>query len=189
MSGTAAQVTTPNGIAAGDVVIYSGGFGEKPYTVTEIERGGMRVRLVDSTGRPFPVAVGCYDVRPAKPAAPVEPAPAPVAVARPRARRTVTTSTCTRRQPVTKPALPTVTREYRTTQFRNGRTQRQCWAATTVDGQWRIERQDDVNTVWVIFHIPTGHEVPTWFGTLDRARQAIGDGYAASTIPAMTANA
>jgi hypothetical protein len=108
------------------------------------------------------------------------PASAPVVVARPRTARPLTT-TCTRRQPV-KRAVP-VTREYRTTQFRNGRTQRQCWAATTIDGAWRIERQDDINTVWIVFHVATGHEVPTWFGTLNRALAAIGDGYADSTIP------
>jgi hypothetical protein len=173
------QVTTPNGIARGDVVIYNDGLGEKPYTVTAVEPGGLRIRLTDSLGRPFPFAVGCYDCRPASPA----PAPAPVAVARPRARRPHTTA-CTRSQSVTKPALPSVVKEYRTTVFRNGRTQQQCWSATTVDGAWRIERQDDVNTVWVITHIATGHEVPQWFGTLDRARAAIGDGYAASTLPA-----
>ena len=180
---------TPNGIEIGDVVIYSDGLGEKPYAVTAVEPGGLRIRLTDSLGRPFPFAVGCYDCRPARPAAPApaaeaEPAPAaPVAVVRPRARRPRTT-TCTRKATVAKPKLPGIVKEYRTTTFRNGRTQRQCWSATTVDGAWRIDRQDDVNTAWVITHAETGYEVPQWFGTLPRALAAIGDGYAASTLPA-----
>ena len=33
-NGTAAQVKTRNGIAVGDVVLYSGGFGERPYEVS-----------------------------------------------------------------------------------------------------------------------------------------------------------
>lgn len=178
---------TRNGIAVGDVVIYDGGFGQRPYTVTDIELGGMRVWLADSTGHPFPVAVGCYDCRPAHPTATVEPTPAPVAVARPRARRTVTT--CTGRTTAVKPALPKVVKEYRPARFRNGREQRQCWAATTADGAWRIERQDDVNTVWVIYRVADRAEVPTWFGTLPRALAAIADGYAASSITTANTNA
>jgi hypothetical protein len=187
-NGTAAQVTTPNGIAVGAIVIYDGGFGERPYTVTALEQNSLRLRLVDSHGIPFPVAPVYTTCRLAHPRpAPVEPTPAPATFARPRGRRTVTT--CTRRQPVTKPALPKVTKESRPTRFRNGKTQQQCWAATTVDGVWRIERQDDVNTVWVITHCASGFEVPQWFGTLPRALAAIADGYADSTLPTVNATA
>lgn len=185
------QQVSRNGIAVGDVVIYSGGFGERPYTVTSIEVGGMRVWLVDSTGHPFPGAVGCYDCRPAHPAATVEPTPAPVAVARPRARRTVTTCTG-RTTAVTKPAtpaLPAVTREYSAAIFRNGRAQRQCSAAVTTDGVWRIERGDYGRGCWIITHQPSGAEVPQWFGTLPRALAAIADGYAARSIATQTTNA
>lgn len=190
-NGTAAQVTTtPNGITVDDVVIYDGGFGERPYTVTAVEQNGLRVRLVDSLGIPFPIAPVYTTCRPARPTTPVEPTPAPVAVARPRTRRTRATA-CTRRpaavtKPAAAPVLPEVAKEYRTTRFRNGRQQRQCWAANTADGVWRIERQDDVNTVWIITHRETGAEVPQWFGTLPRALAAIVDGYAARTLPQPT---
>jgi hypothetical protein len=87
------------------------------------------------------------------------------------------------------PALPAVTREYSAAVFRNGRAQRQCSAAVTTDGVWRIERGDYGRGCWIITHQPTGAEVPQWFGTLPRALAAIADGYADSTLTAVNATA
>jgi hypothetical protein len=191
--GETAKVTTPNGVTVGDVVIYNGGFGERPYTVTAIEQNGLRLRLVDSLGNAFPIAPVysvCRLAHP-RPAAATAPTPAPLAVARPRASRVVTT--CTRRPAaVIKPAapersatvkdLPERCREYRTWTTRTGRQQRTLTSFTTPDGTWKVDKHDHGRGVWIITH-ETGHEVPQWFGTADRALAAIADGYAASTLP------
>lgn len=188
-NGTAPQVTTPNGIKAGDVVICDGGFGERPYRVTEVEPGGLRVRLVDSAGVPFPIAPVYTTCRLAHPA-PAPAATAPVEVARPRARRTRTTA-CTRRtSTVVKPAAPAAIKdlparclEYRTWITRGGKQQRTLMSFTTPDGTWRVDKHDHGRGVWIITHRATSHEVPQWFGRADRALAAIADGYAASTLP------
>lgn len=53
---------------------------------------------------------------------------------------------------------------------------RECWAATTVDGEWAFERIEDTGTPWIVVHWPRtdrAETATTMFGTLTAARQFI----------------
>lgn len=70
---------------------------------------------------------------------------------------------------------------------RSGMTRPEVWGAVTVDGQWGIERQDDVQTIWYVSHLPSladgSWDRPVLVETTRRACQAaIADGRAALTL-------
>lgn len=53
---------------------------------------------------------------------------------------------------------------------------RECWEATTVDGQWGFERIEEPGTPWIVVYKPRTPEAETascTFGTLKAARQAV----------------
>jgi hypothetical protein len=65
---------------------------------------------------------------------------------------------------------------------------RECWEATTVDGEWGFERIEDTGTPWEIVYLPgtEQHEtIPHYFGTLKAARMAVERGWAAANIPSV----
>lgn len=77
-------------------------------------------------------------------------------------------------------ALPAVTKTYRRTFVggpASGRTRRECWSATTIDGRWTIERIEDVGTPWIVV-TADGAELPALFGTLKSALKCIATGQA-----------
>jgi len=53
---------------------------------------------------------------------------------------------------------------------------RECWEATTVDGEWAFERIEEPGTPWIVVRHPRtaqAETVTTQFGTLKAARQAV----------------
>jgi hypothetical protein len=53
---------------------------------------------------------------------------------------------------------------------------RECWEATTVDGEWAFERIEEPGTPWIVVHHPRTDRAETasaMFGTLKSARQAV----------------
>jgi hypothetical protein len=53
---------------------------------------------------------------------------------------------------------------------------RECWEATTVDGEWAFERIEEPGTPWIIVHHPRTPQAETvagFFGTLKAARIAV----------------
>lgn len=53
---------------------------------------------------------------------------------------------------------------------------RECWEATTVDGEWAFERIEEPGTPWIVVHhprTPQAETASTLFGTLKSARQAV----------------
>lgn len=53
---------------------------------------------------------------------------------------------------------------YRPSLYRDGRVRRrECWAAT-IDGVWRIERDEDQTTSWSVRHLPSGTILPVTLG-------------------------
>jgi hypothetical protein len=53
---------------------------------------------------------------------------------------------------------------------------RECWEATTADGEWAFERIEETGTPWIVVHHPRTPDAETatsWFGTLKAARQAV----------------
>jgi hypothetical protein len=53
---------------------------------------------------------------------------------------------------------------------------RECWEATTADGEWAFERIEEPGTPWIVVHHPRTPQAETatsWFSTLKSARQAV----------------
>lgn len=53
---------------------------------------------------------------------------------------------------------------------------RECWEATTTDGEWAFERIEEPGTPWIVVHHPRTEDAETafcTFGTLKAARQAV----------------
>ena len=53
---------------------------------------------------------------------------------------------------------------------------RECWEATTTDGEWAFERIEEPGTPWIVVHhprTPQAETVSAQFGTLKAARQAV----------------
>ena len=53
---------------------------------------------------------------------------------------------------------------------------RECWEATTVDGEWAFERVEEPGTPWIVVHFPRTPQAETascLFGTLKAARVAV----------------
>ena len=63
-------------------------------------------------------------------------------------------------------------KKYSTTMFRNGRTRRECWSATSDDGVWGFQRIEDTGTPWLIVHIPTGTDCGTAASLMKAVRKA-----------------
>lgn len=73
--------------------------------------------------------------------------------------------------------LRPINKSMATTLRRNGQPlRRECWEATTTDGEWAFERIEEPGTPWVVSHFPRTEQAETattWFGTLKAARQAV----------------
>jgi hypothetical protein len=74
--------------------------------------------------------------------------------------------------------LRPITRSYGwTLNQRTGQPRRrECWEATTVDGEWSFERIEDTGTPWIVVHHPRSDHAETavnYFGTLKAARTAV----------------
>ena len=78
--------------------------------------------------------------------------------------------------------MPTVLRpivkDYATTlRLSNGQPlRRECWGATTTDGEWGFERIEEPGTPWIVVRFPRtpqAETVVTQFGTLKAAREAV----------------
>ena len=53
---------------------------------------------------------------------------------------------------------------------------RECWGATTTDGEWGFERIEEPGTPWIVVHYPRTPQAETFsglFGTLKAARIAV----------------
>jgi hypothetical protein len=59
----------------------------------------------------------------------------------------------------------------------------ECWSATSKDGVWRYDREDEPTTPWYVKHIPTGRVADVTYGTLDAARYATGTGAIFEHLP------
>jgi hypothetical protein len=66
--------------------------------------------------------------------------------------------------------LAPITRQFSHTIFRGGRTRRECWNATTLDGTWGFDRLELPGTPWEITYVPLRVTVGL-AGTLKSARQ------------------
>jgi hypothetical protein len=67
---------------------------------------------------------------------------------------------------------------------------RECWEATTTDGEWAFERIEEPGTPWIVVHhprTPAAETLSHTFGTLKAARQAVESGWAGPRAPVSTA--
>ena len=75
--------------------------------------------------------------------------------------------------------LRPITKDYAGTLRQDGSgriLRRECWGATTTDGEWGFLRVEETGTPWLVIHHPSTdhHETATcWFGTLKSAREAV----------------
>src|SRR5262245_367561 len=80
-------------------------------------------------------------------------------------------------QPMNKTLRPIVKTMNTTLRLSTGQPlRRECWEATTTDGEWAFERIEDIGTPWIVVHqprTPQAETVSASFGTLKAARQAV----------------
>lgn len=78
--------------------------------------------------------------------------------------------------------LTPVIKHCATTIFRNNfadpANRGECWSATSTDGVWRYDREEEPGTPWYVKHLPTGRVVDRTWGRLGDARHATANGEA-----------
>jgi hypothetical protein len=85
------------------------------------------------------------------------------------------------------PIDPTSKTYYET--FVGTRTRRECWGATSTDGEWGYTRTEDTGTPWIVTHLPTGRTNFSYYGSLAKARRATYSGAAMKEIESRDAEA